>query len=98
MSEELKPCPFCPTPDAHEALKDWEEHLEKIRAHISVIEGKSWELDGIRATLLVNFGATERNTYGFQIEDKGSTHNLMVEVLTKLTDCRAKLAKEGDGK
>ncbi len=43
------------------------------------------QLRTIRATLLVNFGNTKHNRYGFTIEDRGSTHDLMYQVLDKLT-------------
>lgn len=44
------------------------------------------ELRSIRATLLVNFGKTEHNRYGFVLSDNGSTHNMMLVALERLTE------------
>ncbi len=43
------------------------------------------QLDTIRATLLINFGESKHNTYGFVVADEGTTLDMLVSVLRKLT-------------
>lgn len=55
------------------------EALEKIKR-------QSDEVGGIRATLLVNFGAdSKHNRYGIALKDEGTTHQLLMQVLEHLT-------------
>lgn len=50
------------------------------------IKARSDQIEGIRATLLVNFGeGAGANKFGFSVKDEGTTHALMVEVLERLT-------------
>lgn len=50
------------------------------------IKARSDQIDGIRATLLVNFGeGSKHNTYGIALKDEGTTHDLMMQVLKHLT-------------
>ena len=62
----------------HVVREDYEA-LEKIKA-------RSDEVGGIRATLLVNFGAdSKHNRYGMALKDEGTTHGLLMQVLEHLT-------------
>lgn len=60
--------------------------LQEVKRMLDVGQENTHELQSIRATLLVNFGEqSEHNKYPFTITDVGTTHSLLVEVLTKLT-------------
>ena len=47
------------------------------------------ELNQIRATLIVNYGENQKhNKSGFTIKDEGTTLNMMIAVLERLTEKR----------
>ncbi len=60
------------------------KRLHDCLADVGSLEASKYELDSIRATLLLNFGATEHNHYNFTITDEGSTSKLLMDVLTRI--------------
>ena len=60
------------------------KRLHEIQSEVAGLEKASYELKQVRATLLLNFGNTSHNRYGFTIEDNSSTVNLLLTVLTEL--------------
>lgn len=66
--------------------EQFRERVDKLLEINKEQQSKCHELAEIRATLLLNFGDTKYNKYGIKIEDKGSTLNLLLEVLKKLTE------------
>lgn len=63
---------------------DWKKVFGLAELYIELLKGDRCELRSIRATLLVNFGDTKHNRYGFTIKDEGSTHTMMMDVLRGL--------------
>lgn len=62
----------------------------KLVSQVASLEAAGHELSQIRATLLVNFGPTRHNRYGFTVLDSPgeSTHSLLFGILQQLTQTR----------
>lgn len=59
--------------------------LHEASREAATLEAQAYEVGQIRATLLLNFGDTKHNRYGFSIGDSNdSTHALLMIVLEQL--------------
>lgn len=71
------------TPRTFPGLAPVAKKLSELQSEVARLEAAKYELDSIRATLLLNFGQLPER-YGFTISDQGSTQALMLTVLQTL--------------
>lgn len=71
-------------PRPYPGLAPVAKRLHDMMADLAKLEKSAYELDQIRATLLLNFGSTDKNHYGFRVADSGSTIDILMSVLTQL--------------